>query len=98
MNFTNVIEGMGISILSRALESNTTLTTLDLKCLFHTVLQSFISFTFFNIKNEDNRINDVGATALSEALKSNTTLTELNLASLSFGLLFKHQKRIIFLL
>ena len=67
----------GAQALSEALKINTSLTTLDLRCVQqsngkqeHGQLQQ---------KRADNKIRDEGASVLSEALKVNTTLTALKL-------------------
>ena len=67
----------GAQALSEALKINTSLTTLDLRCVQqsngkqeHGQLQQ---------KRADNKIRDKGASALSEALEVNTTLTALQL-------------------
>ena len=69
--------------LGKALKSNTTLTELDLCCVYkrrHTngIHQQiiFVSFLFIHAANS---IENTGAISLSEALKSNTTLAILDL-------------------
>ena len=69
----------GVTSLSEALKSNTTLTKLDLsgedKKHQKDILHQFTSF----LMQTGNDFRDTGITSLSEALKSNTTLTTLDL-------------------
>ena len=80
----NNIGDTGVTSLSEALKSNTTLTKLNLYCenkrkkthkRHPSAIHSFILFT-----STANDIEETGATSLSKALKSNTTLTELDLS------------------
>jgi hypothetical protein len=82
----NEIGCTGVTSLSEALKSNTTLTKLNLNCedkrkKTHKRHPSTIyPFSLLFISTVNN-IEYIGATALSEALKSNTTLTKLCLES-----------------
>ena len=67
----NHIGDSGAESISRALQSNTSLTSLDISSvccfmlMFHTT---------------DNDIGDSGAESISRALQSNTSLTSLNIS------------------
>ena len=71
--------------MSEALESNTTLTALDLsgedkRKKTHKWHPSTIHYFSFLFTSSGNWFGERGTTSLSESLKSNTTLTKLNLS------------------
>ena len=77
----NRIGKEGARALSKALEANTTLQSLDLFCEQE---ESVVDGWIADIANNQHQqaVNDIGAEgarALSEALKTNTTLQSLNL-------------------
>ena len=69
--------------MSEALKVNTTLASLNLKCVFQQQNNAQHGNDFLNENEQtDNGIGAEGACELSEALKVNTTLTKLNLGSM----------------
>ena len=79
----NNIGDTGITSLSEALKSNTTLIKLYLggeNKRRHQRHTSTIHFFPFLLISTDNWSGETGVTSLSEALKSNTTLTKLDLS------------------
>jgi hypothetical protein len=79
----NDIGDTGVTSLSEALRSNTTLTELDLDGEDDRKKtrnrHPLTIHSFFLLIQTGNYIEDTGATSLSDALKSNTTLTKVNL-------------------
>ena len=76
----NAIREKGLTSLSEALKSNTTLTQVNLCCKTQKE-DNNRQTTFSNcIQSIGNEFGDTGSVLLSEALKSNTTLTELDLS------------------
>ena len=82
--FLNIFHttGGGISascaeIISRALQSNTSLTSLDIPCVLFIVLKHLSHTT-------DNHFGDSGAESISRALQSNTSLTSLDIRCMLF--------------
>ena len=79
----NYIEVEGARLISKLLELNTTLTSLDLTC-------KSLRFTHKMNNNEyhfyllDNEIGVEGAKLIAKSLELNTTLTSLNLYSKLF--------------
>ena len=83
----NNIGAEGARLMSEALKTNTTLTTLNLsceqgktkrQCEWH---DDVVQMQHNTTQQTGNRIGAEGAGLMSEALKTNTTLTTLNLGS-----------------
>ena len=71
------IRASSVESISRALQSNTSLTSLDISCVLFIVLKHLSHTT-------DNRIADSGAESISRALQSNTSLTSLDISCVLF--------------
>ena len=73
----NQIGDSGAESISRALQSNTSLTSLNIKCVLFIVLKHRSHTT-------GNQIGDSGAESISRALQSNTSLTSLDIHCVLF--------------
>ena len=89
----NKIRDAVVTSMIDTLETNKTLTELDLSCEHKRtkhIQMTSINNSIFSIliKPTDNKIGDTGVTSMSDALKSNTTLTILYMSS-------EHKKKTI---